>query len=104
MSALPSPWAGARVAAQGGQVASASVLAGRAVAHVGHRRLAQRVLESDRAGALEAGSLSWKLDNCAGAAILALLIPSAARVRVLAVFPNITRRTPEKKNVSKKAN
>ena len=85
-------------------MASASVLAGRAVAHVGHRRLAQRVLESDRAGALEAGSLSWKLDNCAGAAILALLIPSAARVRVLAVFPNITRRTPEKRKVSKKAN
>ena len=85
-------------------MASAPVLAGGAVAHVGHRRLAQRVLEPDRTGALEAGSLSRKLDNCAGATVLALLIPSAARVRVLAVFPNITRRTPEKKKVSKKAN
>ena len=58
MSPLPSPRAGAGVAAQGGQVAGAPVLAGRAVAHVRHRCLAQGVLESDRAGALEAGSLA----------------------------------------------
>ena len=58
MSPLPSPRAGAGVAAQGGQVAGAPMLAGRAVAHVRHRRLAQRVLEPDRAGALEAGSLA----------------------------------------------
>ena len=38
---------------------------------------------------MEAGSLSRKLDNCAGATILALLIPSAARVRVLAPFAHL---------------
>ena len=58
VSPLPSPWAGAGVAAQGGQVAGAPMLAGGAVAHIGHRRLAQGVLESNRAGALEAGSLT----------------------------------------------
>ena len=98
MPALPPPWAGARVAAQGGQVASAPVLAGGAVAHVGHRRLAQRVLESDRACALEAGGLAGKLDNGAGATVLALEVARAARVQVLAVLPDIARRTPENRN------
>ena len=36
VSPLPSSWAGAGVAAQGGHVAGAPMLAGRAVAHIGH--------------------------------------------------------------------
>ena len=36
VSSLPSSWAGAGVAAQGGHVAGAPMLAGRAVAHVRH--------------------------------------------------------------------
>lgn len=75
-------------------MAGASVLAGRAVAHVRHRCLAQRVLESDRACALEAGGLAGKLDNGAGATVLALEVARAARVQVLAVLPDIARRTP----------
>ena len=58
VSPLPTPWAGAGVAAQGGQVAGAPMLAGGAVAHVRHRRLAQGVFESHWAGALEAGGLT----------------------------------------------
>ena len=95
VSPLPSPRAGASVAAQGGQVTGASVLAGRAVAHVRHRGLTQRILESNRAGALEAGSLARKLDHSAGAAVLALLVARPTRVQVLAVLSNIARRTPD---------
>ena len=95
VSPLPSPRAGARVAAQGGQVTGATVLAGRAVAHVRHRSLAQRILVSNGAGALEAGSLAGKLDDSAGPAVLALLVARAARVQVLAVLSDKSRRAPE---------
>ena len=72
-------------------MAAAPVTAGRRVAGVVHRGLAQRVGEAQGAGAGEGGDLALVLVHHAAPAILTDLLPSAAGVEVLAVFSNIFR-------------
>ena len=94
VAALPAARAGAGVVVQAGEVAGAAVPAGRAVAHVADRRLAQGVLVADGAGALEAGRAAGELHHRARAAVLALEVAGGAGVGVLAVLAGVPGGAP----------
>ena len=96
--ASPAQGTGTGEGVQGGEVAAAPVTAGRGVAGVVHRGLAQRVGEAQGAGAGEGGDLALVLVHHAAPSVLTDLLPRAAGVEVLAVFSNIFRGASSKQS------